>query len=484
MSHTLQGAIRRDYTLNANEVTRLIREKQIEMVDFHLIDVPGTWQHVTLPISQIDEELLQTGIPFDGSSLRGFRGIEESDMVMVPDLETVVVDPFSAVPTLSIIADVFDPERVAYQRDPRRIAKNAEEYLKRSGLADISYWGPELEFFIFDSVRFASRGHESFFHVDSEEGYWNAGREGLGHTIRPKEGYFPTSPLDATYGLRTAMVKALQSVGIRVEMHHHEVASGGQGEIDLRFNSLTRMADIVMLYKYVVRNVAQQHGKTVTFMPKPLFGDNGSGMHVHQSLWKDGKPLFYHEDSYAHLSEIGLAYIAGILKHGPALLALTNPSTNSYRRLVPGYEAPVNIVFSRGNRSAAIRIPVTDRPEASRVEFRTPDATSNPYLAFAACLMAGLDGVRHGWDPRKMGFGPVDKNIYALSEGEREQIQSVPGSLAESLAALEADHDFLLEGDVFSEDLIATWIDHKRRNEVDVVNLRPHPMEFELYFNS
>ncbi len=470
--------------MNVSEVMRVIREKQIEMVDFHLIDLPGTWQHVTLPVSQVDEELLEQGIPFDGSSLRGFRGIEESDMLMLPDLDTAVLDPFGTVPTLSIIADIHDPARVPYQRDPRRIAKNAEEYLKSSGVADVSYWGPELEFFIFDSVRYASRGQEAYYYLDSEEGYWNSGREGLGHTIRPKEGYFPVSPLDSTYGLRTAMVKALQSVGIRVEMHHHEVASGGQGEIDLRFNSLTKMADTVMIYKYVLRNVAQQHGKTVTFMPKPIFGDNGSGMHVHQSLWKDGQPLFYGANGYAHLSEVGLAYIAGILKHAPALLALTNPSTNSYRRLVPGYEAPVNIVFSRGNRSAAVRIPVTDQPAASRIEFRTPDSTSNPYLAFAGCLMAGLDGIRNGWDPRKMGFGPIDKNIYALSEGEREHIQAVPGSFDEALRALEADHDFLLAGGVFSEDLLNTWIDLKQRNEVDAVNLRPHPLEFELYFNS
>lgn len=462
----------------------MIREKQIEMVDFHIIDLPGVWQHVTLPVSEVDEELLEHGVPFDGSSLRGFRGIEESDMLMIPDLSSVVVDPFATAPTLSIIADVHDPARVPYQRDPRRVAQNAEAYLKASGVADVSYWGPELEFFVFDSVRYASRGHEAYVYVDSEEGYWNSGREGLGHTIRPKEGYFPVAPLDSTYALRTAMVKALQGVGIRVEMHHHEVASGGQGEIDLRYNTLTRMADIVMMYKYVVRNVAQSHGKTVTFMPKPLFGDNGSGMHVHQSLWKGDSPLFYRKEGYAHLSETGLSYIAGILKHGPALLALTNPSTNSYRRLVPGYEAPVNIVFSRGNRSAAVRIPITERPQASRIEFRTPDATSNPYLAFAACLMAGLDGIKKGWDPVKLGFGPIDKNIYALSDTERENIQSVPGSLDEALKALEQDHDFLLEGGVFSEDLLSTWVDFKRRNEVDVVNLRPHPIEFELYFNS
>ncbi len=471
--------------MKAEDVLRLIREKNIEMVDIHLIDLPGTWHHVTLPVSEIDEETFTSGVPFDGSSLRGFRGIEESDMLMMPDPSTAVVDPFFEVPTLSIIADVTDPQHVNYQRDPRRIAQNAEEYLKSSGLADVSYWGPELEFFIFDSARFVNRGHEAMYAIDSGEGDWNSGREGgLGHTLRVKEGYFPTPPLDSTHGIRSAMVKTLQKVGIRVEMHHHEVASGGQGEIDLRFSTLTKQADTVMMYKYVLRNVAQSFGKTVTFMPKPIFGDNGNGMHVHQSLWKDSKPLFYEEEGYAHMSPLALSYIAGILVHAPALLAFTNPSTNSYRRLVPGYEAPVNIVFSRGNRSAAIRIPVTDKSVASRIEFRTPDATSNPYLAFAAILMAGLDGVRRNLDPVKLGFGPLDKNIYALSPEDLAKIGSVPGSFAESLAALESDHEFLLEGNVFSEDLIQTWINYKRTNEVDAVNLRPHPMEFELYFNA
>lgn len=471
--------------MKAEDVLRLIREQNIEMVDLHLIDLPGTWHHVTLPVSEIDEETFESGVPFDGSSLRGFRGIEESDMLMIPDPSTAVVDPFYEVPTLSIIADITDPQHVPYQRDPRRIAQNAEAYLKSSGIADISFWGPELEFFIFDSARFVNHGHESMYAVDSAEGHWNSGREGgLGHTLRSKEGYFPTPPLDATHAVRSAMVKMLQKVGIRVEMHHHEVASGGQGEIDLRFSTLTKQADTVMMYKYVLRNVANSFGKTVTFMPKPIFGDNGNGMHVHQSLWKDSAPLFYSEEGYAHMSPMALSYIAGILSHAPALLAFTNPSTNSYRRLVPGYEAPVNIVFSRGNRSAAIRIPVNDKPQASRIEFRTPDATANPYLAFAAILMAGLDGVRRELDPVKMGFGPLDKNIYTLPPEELAKIGSVPGSFGESLAALEKDHEFLLQGNVFSEDLIKTWIEYKRANEVDVVNLRPHPMEFELYFNA
>ncbi len=471
--------------MKVEDVLRLIREKNIEMVDFHIVDLPGTWQHVTLPVSEIDEETLTRGIPFDGSSIRGFRSIEESDMIMVPDPNTAVVDPFHNVPTLSIICDVTDPEGVPYQRDPRRIARNAEEYLKATGIADTSYWGPELEFFLFDSVRFLNQGHQALFHLDSSEGYWNSGREGgLGLTIRPKEGYFPPSPVDQTHHIRTAMVKALQQFGIRVEMHHHEVASGGQGEIDLRFSTLVRQADTVMQYKYVLRNVAFQHGKAVTFMPKPIFGDNGNGMHVHQSLWKDGKPLFFDEKGYARLSELALHYIGGVLYHAPALLALTNPSTNSYRRLVPGYEAPVNIVFSHGNRSAAIRIPKTAAPQASRIEFRTPDATANPYLAFAAILMAGLDGIRNKRDPVKLGFGPMDRNIYAMSSEELEKIASVPGSLNEALENLRRDHDWLLAGDVFTEDVVQTWIDFKQKNEVDVVNLRPHPMEFELYFNS
>lgn len=471
--------------MTVDEVLRLIKEKEIEMVDFHIIDLPGTWQHVTLPVSEVDAQTLTQGVPFDGSSLRGFRGIEESDMVMVPDLSSTVVDQFHNVPTLSIVCDIVDPDHVPYQRDPRRIARNAEEYLKSTGIADVSYWGPELEFFLFDSVRYLNQGNQSSYQLDSSEGYWNSNREGgLGLAIRTKEGYFPTSPLDQTHHIRTAMVKALQAAGIRVEMHHHEVASGGQGEIDLRFQTMVRQADTVMMYKYVLRNVAYQHGKAVTFMPKPLFGDNGNGMHVHQSLWKDGQPLFYQEQGYAHLSELAMHYIGGVLYHAPALLAFTNPSTNSYRRLVPGYEAPVNIVFSHGNRSAAIRIPKTSLPQASRIEFRTPDATSNPYLAFAAILMAGLDGIKNRRDPVKLGFGPLDRNIYSLTREELAKVQSVPGSLGEALNNLKADHDWLLAGNVFSEDLIQTWINYKQKNEVDVVNLRPHPMEVELYFNS
>ncbi|CAB1128631.1 glutamine synthetase [Candidatus Hydrogenisulfobacillus filiaventi] len=467
------------------DVLKMIRERQVEMVDLHVIDVPGTWQHVTVPVSEISEETFEQGVPFDGSSLRGFRGIEESDMLMIPDPATAALDPFAEVPTLSLVCDVTDPEHVPYSRDPRQIAKKAEKYLAESGIADVSFWGPELEFFIFDSVRFAVEGHRALYAVDSEEGHWRSDSENNNHgyVIRPKLGYFPVAPSDSLSNLRTEMVKTLQSMGIRVEMHHHEVASGGQAEIDLRFNTLTRMADTVMTYKYVTKNVAARHGKTVTFMPKPLFGDNGSGMHVHQSLWKGETPLFYQGGAYANLSELGLYYIGGILSHAPALLAFTNPSTNSYRRLVPGFEAPVNIVFSKGNRSAAVRIPITSNPKASRIEFRTPDSSSNPYLAFAAMLMAGLDGIRRRIDPREAGFGPVDKNIYHLSAEEKARIQSVPGSLAESLSNLERDHDFLLEGGVFDEDFLATWVDYKRTNEIDAVNLHPHPVEFQLYYD-
>jgi glutamine synthetase len=451
------------------------------MIDFHIIDLPGTWQHVTVPVSEIELETFTQGIPFDGSSLRGFRGIEESDMLMIPDPDTAVVDPFQSVPTLSVICDVTDPDHVPYERDPRLVAKKAEAYLKATGIADTSYWGPELEFFIFDSVRFLNQGHQAFYAIDSEEGYWNSGKEGgLGQTIRPKEGYFPTSPLDATAAVRTQMVKTLQAFGIRVEMHHHEVASGGQGEIDLRFNTLTRQADTVMMYKYVLRNVARQFGKAVTFMPKPIFGDNGNGMHVHQSLWKDGAPLFYDEVGYGGLSDIGRWYVGGLLRHAPSLLAFTNPTVNSYHRLIPGFEAPVNLVYSNRNRSAAIRIPITGpNPKAKRIEFRVPDPSANPYLAFAALAMAGIDGIKNKIEPPE----PVDKDLYELPPDEAASIPQVPGSLEAVLDNLEADHSFLTEGGVFTEDLIETWIDYKRTRELDPIRLRPTPHEFELYYD-
>lgn len=473
--------------MNVQEVLDLIRNDKIKMVDFRIVDLPGRQHHVTVPASAIDEEVLRRGLAFDGSSIQGFRSIEESDMVMRPDLDTAFIDPFAAVPTLNIMCDVYEPNGVRYERDPRFVAQKAEMYLERTGIATKAFFGPELEFFIFDDVRFDSGQNGAFYSVDSEEGIWNSGRgEGpnLGYKVKNKSGYFPVPPLDSQQDLRSEMVLKLEEAGLPVERHHHEVATAGQAEINFRFATLTKTADNVLLYKYIIRNVARKHGKVATFMPKPLFGDNGSGMHVHQSLFKGDEPLFYKEGNYANLSELALQYIAGILYHAPAILAFSNASTNSYKRLVPGYEAPVNLVFSQANRSAAIRVPVAAvTPKAARIEFRTPDSTSNPYLAFAAMLMAGLDGIQKKMDPRDMGFGPIDKNIYELSPAEREGIRSVPGSLAESLAALEADHEFLLQGNVFTEDFIHTWIEFKRSTELEQVNIRPHPYEFYLYFD-
>ncbi len=470
-----------------DDVLRLARDRGIEMVDLKIIDVPGRWQHITIPTHMLEEDSFTKGLPFDGSSVQGFRSIEESDMVMIPDAETAFVDPFTAAPTLSLTCSVVEPSLRAYDRDPRNIARKAEEYLRLTGIADTAYFGPELEFFIFDDIRFDQNQHYGYYFIDSDEAVWNTGKNttpNLGYKIRNKQGYFPVPPTDKQQDIRTEMVKTLEACGISVERHHHEVATAGQAEINFRFDSLTRMADKVMLYKYIVRNVAQKHGKTATFMPKPLFGDNGSGMHVHQSLWKGGTNLFYQEGAYGNLSETARYYIGGILHHAPALLALTNPSTNSYKRLVPGYEAPVNLVFSRGNRSAAIRIPVACvSPKAARIEFRTPDATSNPYLAFAAMVMAGVDGIRRKIDPTANGFGPVDKNIYELPAEEKAAIRSVPGSLAEVLDNLEKDHAWLTEGGVFSEDFINTWIGLKRDTEVDPVQIRPHPYEFFLYYD-
>jgi glutamine synthetase len=468
-------------------VLKLIEERSIEMIDLRIVDLPGTWHHFTVPVSEVDSaEWFLQGVPFDGSSLRGFRSIDQSDMVVLPDPSTAVVDPFSTVPTLTMVCDVREPGLLPYNRDPRTIAANAEAYLAQSGIADTSYWGPELEFFVFDSVTFRNEQHRASYELESGEAWWNTGRRGEqhGYQVRPKQGYAPLPPHDSTYALRTDAVRYLQQQNIRVEMHHHEVATAGQQEIDLRFNTLKRQADTVMFYKYTIKNTARQYGKTATFMPKPLFGDNGSGMHVHQSLWKSGIPLFHEAGAYGNLSALGHSYLAGVLLHAPALLAFTNPTVNSYKRLVPGYEAPVNIVFSLGNRSAAIRLPVTNDPKAQRIEFRTPDPTANPYLAFAAILMAGLDGVKRGLNPSDLGYGPLDKNIYDLSAAERAGIASVPGDLEESLQALEADHDFLLQGGVFTEDLIAAWCEYKRDGEIGAIRLRPHPMEFALYFDA
>jgi glutamine synthetase len=453
-------------------------------VDLRFIDVPGTWQHFSMPVNAFEEDAFADGLGFDGSSVRGFQVINESDMLVVPDASTAFVDPMLEVPTIAIICDIRDPiTGEPYNRDPRYIAKKAEQYLKSTGLADISYWGPEAEFFIFSDVRYQAQPHESFFSVDSDEGWWNSGLDrGMNHgqQIPPKRGYFPCAPTDSLQDVRSKMVLLMQEIGIQVEVHHHEVATAGQAEIDMRFGPLVEMADNLLKYKYIVKNVARQHGMTATFMPKPLFGDNGSGMHTHQSLWKEGDNIFFDETGYAHLSEAARYYIGGLLKHAPALLAMAAPTTNSYRRLVPGFEAPVNLVYSKRNRSAACRIPMySSSPKSKRVEFRCPDPTCNPYLAFSAMLMAGLDGIQNKIDPGN----PLDKDIYELSLKELAEIKSVPGSLGEALDALEMDNEFLLKGGVFTPDILETWIDYKRENEVIPVQLRPTPYEFSLYYD-
>jgi glutamine synthetase len=454
-------------------------ETSAAMVDLKFCDLLGSWQHMSLPVRALDESAFDEGLGFDGSSIRGWQGISESDMLLVPQAETAILDPVTEVPTLSLVCEIVDPlTREPYAKDPRRIARRAEEYLHSTGIADTAYFGPECEFFVFDEVSYELGPNCSRYSVDSAEGYWNSGKPGLGYTSRPKEGYFPPAPHDSLHDLRTEMVLTLERLGIPCEFHHHEVASGGQCEIDLRFQSLTRMADQVMTYKYVVKNVARRHGKSATFMPKPIFGDNGSGMHTHQSLWLEGTPLMADKSGYAGLSQLARAYVGGLLAHAPALLAFCAPTTNSYRRLVPGYEAPVNLVYSQRNRSACIRIPMySDSPTAKRVEFRCPDAAANPYLAFAAMLMAGLDGIERGLEPG----APADYDLFEEADGS---VPQVPGSLAEALDALEADHDFLLKGGVFSRELIDTWIAWKRENELDVVRLRPHPAEFSLYYDA
>ncbi len=476
------------FGMTPEEVVNFAAEKGAKFVDYRFVDLPGTWQHFSCPIETLEEATFTEGVGFDGSSIRGFQEINESDMLLIPDASTAVMDPFTAVPTLILVCTVAEPGTFApYTRDPRQIALKAEAYLQTTGIADTSYWGPEAEFFMFDSVHYASTGHEQIAVVDSEEAHWNSGRTAgaanLGHHIRPKEGYFPVSPSDTFQDIRSEMVLTLQSVGIAVEAQHHEVAVA-QNEIDMRFGSLVKMADNVLMYKYIIKNVAKRAGKTVTFMPKPVFGDNGSGMHVHQSLWKGEKPLFADKAGYAGMSEMALFYIGGILKHAPAILAFAAPTTNSYKRLVPGYEAPVNLVFSKRNRSAAVRIPMySESPKAKRVEFRPPDPTCNPYLTFSALLMAGLDGIRNKIDPTKFGFGPLDRNIYELPEAEKREIRSVPGSLDEALDALERDHDFLLEGGVLSKDLIEKYVELKREVSAEV-RLRPTPIEFTLFYDA
>jgi len=474
--------------MGASEVVAYIKDHGIKMVDFKFVDMPGTWQHATIPASQIDEKTFKRGIGFDGSSIRGFQAIEESDMILMPDPASARPDPFTEVPTLSVICNVNDPTTgKPYTRDPRHVAQKAEEYLKKTGIADTSYWGPEAEFFVFSNVQYDVLPQRMGYSIDSPEAIWNTGQPGMGNRIRSKEGYFPVAPADTLLDLRSEMSLQMEAWGIEVEMQHHEVASAGQCEIDIKYNTLARMADSLMSYKYIVKNVARRHGLTATFMPKPLFGDNGTGMHVHQSLWKGGANLFYSEGGYAELSQEALYYVGGLLTHVNALLGLCACTTNSYRRLVPHYEAPVNIAFSKRNRSAAIRIPMYfSGPAAAsskRLEFRCPDATCNPYLGFAAMLMAGLDGIKRKIDPTKAGFGPLDRNIYDLPPDEAAKIKSVPGSLDVSLAALEDDHEFLLEGDVFTRDLLDTWIDYKRTKEVHEVNIRPVPYEFFLYYD-
>lgn len=456
--------------------------KEVQMVDLRFTDMPGTWQHFSIPARGLTEELFEEGIGFDGSSIRGFQEIHESDMLLVLDPTTAFVDPVLEVPTLAIICDVYDPvTRQPYSRDPRFVARKAEAYLKQTGIADESFWGPEAEFFMFDTVRYGSDTHEAFYHIDSVEAWWNSGLEGgKGGQIPPKRGYFPVPPADTQQDVRSKIVLALEAAGIAVEVHHHEVATAGQAEIDMRYDALVRMGDNLMKYKYLVKNVARQNGLTATFMPKPLFGDNGSGMHVHQSLWKGDKNVFYDAAGYAQISDTARYYIGGLLKHAPALLALVAPTTNSYRRLVPGFEAPVNLAYSQRNRSAICRIPVYSKsPKAKRIEFRAPDPSCNPYLCFAALLMAGLDGVQNQTDPGE----PMDKDLYSLPPEEARKVKQVPGSLGEVLDALEDDHEFLLRGDVFTTDLLEAYIAYKRQVELDPVRLRPHPYEFTLYYD-
>lgn len=472
--------------MSVQKVLDTIKEKGIEWVDFRFTDIGGKSHHLSVPAVEVEAETFVNGVAFDGSSITGFRGIEESDMVMMPDTDSAFVDPFTAHPTLVLLCDIFTPDGERYDRDPRGIAVKAEQYLESTGIGTAAYFAPESEFFVFDDVRYESGLNKSFYEVDSEEGVWNTGRKeeggNLGFKTGVKGGYFPVAPTDTQQDIRSEMCRLLQEAGLRIERHHHEVATAGQGEINFRFSTLTKTADNLQKYKYIVQNTARQYGKVATFMPKPLFGDNGSGMHVHQSIFNGDTPLFYEKGAYANLSETALYYVGGILHHAPALIALTNPSTNSFKRLVPGYEAPVNLVFSKGNRSAAVRIPIAAvTPKGCRIEFRTPDSTANPYLAFSAMLLAGLDGIKNKIDPRALGYGPLDKNIYELADEEKKEIRSVPGSLDEALDALEANHAFLTESGVFTEDFISNFIELKRA-EAKAIAIRVHPHEYTLYF--
>jgi len=469
--------------MTPKEVLEFAKKNNIEIVDLKFMDLIGTWQHFSVPVSELTEGLFEDGLGFDGSSIRGWQAINASDMLVIPDPPPAVEHPFMQVSTLSMICSIVDPiTREKYSRDPRNVAQKAEAYLQSTGIGDTAYFGPEAEFFVFDDVRYRSDTNQSFYYVDSVEGTWNTGREespNLGHKPRHKEGYFPVSPSDTLQDIRSEMMLIMQKTGMAMECHHHEVATGGQCEISARFASMVKAGDNLMWYKYIVKNVAKKYGKTATFMPKPLQGDNGSGMHVHQSIWKGGKPLFA-GNGYAGFSETGLHYIGGLLKHAAAVCAFAAPTTNSYKRLVPGFEAPVNLAYSSRNRSAAIRIPMySPSPKAKRLEARFPDPSSNGYLAFSAMLMAGLDGIENKIDPGE----PLDKDIYALGPEELAHIPTLPDTLGGALDALEADHDFLLKGDVFTQDLIEKWIEYKRENEIDELRLRPHPLEFQMYFD-
>jgi len=470
-------------TLTPEEVIELIKKENVLSVDLKFMDFPGLWQHFSVPVSQFNLDSFKDGFGFDGSSIRGWRSINESDMLVIPDPETVFIDPFTQYKTISMVCDIVDPiTRERYTRCPRNVAKKAELYLKSTGIADEAFFGPELEFFVFDDVRFDQNAHEGYYHIDSVEGRWNTGREenpNLGYKPRYKEGYFPVPPVDSLQDIREEMVQVLTACGVEVEAQHHEVATGGQGEIDLRFRNLVKMGDATNLYKYILKNTAKKNGKTLTFMPKPLYGDNGTGMHTHISLWKGDSPIFA-GSGYAGMSETAMYFVGGVLKHSRALAGFTNPTTNSYRRLVPGFEAPVNLAYSQRNRSAAIRFPMYSMsPKAKRIEIRYPDPSCNPYLAFSALLMAGLDGIQNKIDPGD----PLDKDIYDLPPEELENVPVMPGSLEVALNELENDHEFLLKGDVFTEDVIKTWIEYKRKNEVDALRQRPHPWEFAMYYD-
>jgi glutamine synthetase len=473
--------------MNVKQVLEFAKKNNVVMVDLKVTDLPGLWQHISHPIGTLEESSFEDGYGFDGSSIRGWQAIDASDMLMIPDPSTAFIDPFAAHPTLSLTCDVVDTiTREHYSRDPRWVAKKAANYLKKTGIGDTIYFGPEAEFFILNGARFATAQNKSFYYLESVEGRWDAGREtdfdgkpNLGYKPRYKEGYFPVAPMDTLQDVRTEMCLEMEKAGIPIETQHHEVATAGQAEIDMRFAPIVEMGDHLMIYKYVVKNVARRHGLTVTFMPKPVFQDNGSGMHCHQSIWKDGKPLFA-GTNYAGLSDLALYYIGGILKHAKSIAAFTNPTVNSYKRLVPGYEAPVNLAYSSRNRSAAIRIPTySPSPKAKRIEVRFPDPACNPYLGFAAMAMAGIDGIENKIHPGE----PLDKNSYALTPEERKGVPVMPGSLEETFAHLESDRDFLLKDDVFTEDLLETWVAYKKEAEIDPVRLRPHPHEFELYFD-